>query len=215
MPSTFVAGVTFAFLLAVFLAPLAANLALRDVREPTTVEDWERLDSLREGVGPDLDRVRIVETVGEASVEVSVRGPPGYKVLFVTDYVLTDLDEDIARALLAAEAGRYAVQYSEYRAGTATAVVGLGAAAFAGLVPLTDGMLVLAAGALVLFAGGRWLQYRADARAAEAVGADQLADAFETVATLHGKDLKTSGWGGYLEVQPKLGDRIERLREDW
>ena len=212
MPSTFVAGVTFAFLLAVFVAPLAANLTLRDVREPTD-DDWDRLDSLREGVGPDLNRVRVIETVGDASVEVSVRGPPGYKVLFVTDYVLADLDEVTARALLAAEAGRYTVQYSEYRAGTATAVVGLGAASFAGLVPLTDGMLVLAASALVLFAGGRWLQYRADARAADAVGADRLANAFETIADLHGKDLKTSGWGRYVEVQPKLGDRVERLRD--
>lgn len=209
----FVAGVTVAFLLVVFVAPLAANLALRDVREPTTVDDWDRLDSLRAGVGPDLDRVRIVETVGEASVEVSVRGPPGYKVLFVTDYVLTDLDEDVARSLFAAEAGRLAVRYSEYRAGTASAVVGLGAAAFVGLVPFTDGMLALAVGALVLFAGGRWLQYWADARAAETVGAEGLADAFETVAALHDGDLETSGWSGYLEVQPKLGDRVERLRE--
>ena len=213
MAWTFVASVTVTFLVVIFLAPLAANLALRDVREPTSVEDWVRLDSLREGVGPHLDNVRIVETVGEASVEVSVRGPPSYKILFVTDYVLTDLDEEIARALLAAEAGRQAVYYAEYRAVTAAAVVGLGATALGGLVPFTDGMLVLAVGALVLFAGGRWLQYRADARAAEVVGAEQLADAFETVADLHEKELETSGWGGYLEVQPKLGDRVERLRE--
>jgi len=60
---------------------------------------------------------------------------------------------------------------------------------------------------------GRRLQYAADARAAERVGADGLADAFERAAARRGVDPSTGSWRTYVETQPPLGDRIARLRE--
>lgn len=222
------------FLLAVLVGPLLAHAWLRDVRDPTAAERnrldafGERIDRAVDGVAPDVDsavgpdvaggvaldvdRVLVVETDGN-SVEVSVRGPPGYRVLFVTDYVLGDLDAVTARALLAAEAGRQAVRYDEYRAAAATVAVVVGVAWFGGLVPYSAGFVALGAVALVLLAVGRRLQYRADAIAADAVGPAELADAFETTARLHGRELDAPGWRGYLEVQPPLWNRIRRLRQ--
>lgn len=208
----FVGIVAIAFLVGALVGPLFVNTRLRDVRTPTPT-DRERLDALRRDVGPDVEHVRIVETVGEASIEVSVRGPPGYRVLFVTDYVLEDLDEETARALLAAEAGRNAVRYDEYRAVTASIAIAIGVASFGGVIPFSPGFTALVVVAVIMLAIGRWLQYRADARAADAVGPDVVADAFETVATLHGKEIDTGGWRTVLEIQPPLGNRIERLRE--
>lgn len=214
-----VVAVAVGFLLAVLVGPLVAHSRLREVRDPTATER-DRLDALRERVdtlpdgvpGPDTDRVLIVETDGE-SVEVSVRGPPSYRVLFVSDYVLADLDAGTARALLAAEAGRRAVRYDEYRALAAAVAVVVGAAWIGGVVPYSTGVAALGAVGVVLLAGGRWLQYRADALAADAVGAAELADAFETVASLQGRDLEAPGWRGYVEVQPPLWNRVRRLRE--
>lgn len=200
------------FFLVVLVGPLVAHSRLRRVRTPTK-PDQRHLDDLVKGTGIHVDRARVVETVGESSIEVSVRGPPGYRVLFVTDFVLSELDESTARALVAAESGRQAVWYDEYRALSATVAVVLGAAWFGGILEYSAGLAALGAVALVLLAGGRWLQFRADAHAANAIGAEEVADAFETVATMHGTSLEAPGWRGYFEVQPPLWSRIQRLRE--
>ena len=199
------------FVIAAIAAPLVL-LSVRDTREPTA-DERDRLAELAGVADYDPRTVAVVETVGDNSVEVSIRGPPGRQWLVVTDYVLSDLDTETAAALLAAEAGRSRLYYMEYRAVAAASVIAIATGMFGGLIPFSDGLFVLAVAALALFWGGRQLQFSADSLAAGQVGADTLATAFETVATLRGVEPEQSTWRTWFEVQPPLGQRIDRLRD--
>ena len=208
----FLVGVVVVAFLAVEVGPLVVNDRFRDLREPT---DPERaaLDTLREAAGLDVERVAIVETSGDESVDVAVRGPPRRRVLFVTDYVLNDLDEDTAVGLLAAEAGRVDTYYGEFRAVSVAAVVGVLAAIVTTVVPFGSGFTAVIVVGVASFWVGRRVQYVADDRAADAVGAARVADAFEAVAALRGVEPETGDWSTWFEVQPPLGDRIAALRD--
>ncbi len=207
----FVAVVGVVAFLAVEVGPLYVNDRFRDLREPTDVER-AYLDALREAAGLDVDRVAVVETEGKESVDVAVRGPPRRRVLFVTDYVLTEMDEDVALGLLAAETGRVETYYGEFRAVAVAVVVALLAAIVTMLVPFDSGFFAVILVGLASFWAGRRVQYVADDRAADAVGADRVADAFERVAALRGVEPETGDWSTWFEVQPPLGDRIAALR---
>lgn len=150
---------------------------------------------------------------GTPTIDVGVRGPPGRRVLFVTEDVLSVLDEDVAAALLAAEAGRLETYYNEFRAVAVAVVVAILATVVTTLVPFEAGFTAFAVIGFVSFWVGRRVQYAADARAAERVGAEALADAFERVAELQGITPETGTWRTWFEVQPPLGDRIAALRE--
>ncbi|EMA60218.1 hypothetical protein [Halorubrum lipolyticum] len=221
------AGVAVLTFLAVEIGPLYAADRFRDLREPTDAERG-RLDSLRETAGLDVDRIAIErrgegEVGGEAGgepgregvgpVEVAVRGPPRRRVLFLSEAVLDDLDDDIAIGLLAAEAGRVETYYGEFRAIAIAAVVGVLAAIVTATVPFDAGFASLVAVGLAAFWVGRRVQYAADDRAADAVGADRVADAFERAAAIRGVEPATGDWSTWFEVQPPLGDRIAALRE--
>jgi len=228
-----VAVVTF---LAVTVGPLYVADRFRDTRAPTDAER-ETLSALREEAGLDVDRVAIFETgeaaagdagdeagtdagdagaaaAGTPTIDVGVKGPPGRRVLFVTDDVLDVLDEDVAVALLAAEAGRLETYYNEFRAVAVAVVVAIVAAILTTIVPFEPGFTALAVIGFVSFWVGRRVQYAADARAAERVGAESLADAFARVAELQGIIPETGTWRTWFEVQPPLGDRITALREE-
>ena len=208
----FLVGVVVLAFLAVEVGPLVVNDRFRDLREPT---DPERaaLDTLREAVGLDVDRVAVVVTSGAESVDVAVRGPPRRRVLFVTDYVLDGLDEDTALGLIAAESGRVNTYYGEFRAVAVAAVVGILAAIVTTIVPFGSGFMAVIAVGVASFWVGRRVQYVADDRAADAVGAAHVADAFERVADLRGVEPETGDWSTWFEVQPPLGDRIAALRD--
>jgi len=208
----FLAGVVLVSFLAVEVGPLYVSDRFRDLREPT---DPERagLNALREAADLDVDRVAIVETNGDDSIEVAVRGPPRRRVLFVTDYVLDELDEDVAVGLLAAEAGRVETYYGEFRAIAVAVVLAILAAIIATVVPFDTGFASLVAVGVAAFWVGRRVQYAADDRAADAVGAGVVADAFERVSAIRGVDPETGDWSTWFEVQPPLGDRIAALRK--
>lgn len=210
-PLWFVVVVVVGFLVVGTVGPLLLG-RLRDARPPTD-DERDVLDDLLVHVDLSLSGIDVVDTVGDRSIQTSVRGFPGRRRLVVTDYVIRELDGDVARALLAAEAARTRLLYMEYRIVAAAAILGLATAMFSGLVDFGDGLFLLAIGALVLFWIGRQLQYRADARAADRVGAETLADAFEHVAAVKGIELDDGGWRTWVEVQPPLGRRIGRLRE--
>lgn len=146
------------------------------------------------------------------TIDVGVEGPPGRRVLFVTEDVFSVLDEDEAAALLAAEAGRLETYYNEFRAVAVAVVVAILATVVTTLVPFEAGFTALGVIGFVSFWVGRRVQYAADAHAAERVGAEALADAFERVATLQGVTPETGTWRTWFEVQPPLGDRIAALR---
>ena len=222
-----VLGVAVVAALAVSVGPLYAADRFRDLREPTDAERAQ-ITALAEPGGLDVDRIAIEsadETEGisdDASgrrgsatgpAEVAVRGPPRRRVLFLTEDVLTDLDEDVAVGLLAAEAGRVAAYYAEFRAVAVGAVLAALAAVVTALVPFQSGFGAVVAVGIVSFWAGRRVQYAADSRAADAVGADRVADAFERVAERRGVEPETGDWSTWFEVQPPLGDRIERLRD--
>lgn len=199
----------------VLVLPLFSSRHLRPTRRPTDAERRE-LRSLRETAGLDVDRAYVVESDrggDEPPLDVAVRGPPGWRVLFVGEGVLAAADESVATALLAAEAGRVATNYAAVRAVAVGVVIALLAAVYAVPLPFDLGLLGMGAFALVAFAVGRRRQYAADARAADRVGAAALADAFERVAARRGVEPATGSWRTLFEVQPPLGDRIERLRE--
>ena len=219
----FVVGVAVVAALAVAVGPLYAADRFRDLREPTDAERAQ-IAALTDPGGLDVDRIAIesagadgdAASDGAAAVgpaEVSVRGPPGRRVLFLTEDVLTDLDEDVAVGLLAAEAGRVATYYAEFRAVAVGGVLAALAAVVTALVPFESGFAALVAVGLVAFWAGRRVQYAADARAADAVGAERVADAFERVAERRGTEPETGDWSTWFEVQPPLGDRVARLRE--
>ncbi|WP_418282890.1 peptidase [Halorubrum sp. DTA98] len=212
LPVVFLVVVAVVAFLAVEVGPLYVNDRFRDLRDPT---DPERayLDRLRGEAGLDVERVAVVETEGVESVDVAVRGPPRRQVLFITDYVLDGMPEDVALGLIAAEAGRVRTYYGEFRAVAVAAVVGLLAAIVTTIVPFDSGFLSVILVGVAAFWVGRRVQYVADDRAADAVGADLVANAFEHVADLRGVEPETGDWSTWFEVQPPLGDRIARLRE--
>ena len=215
----FVFGVAAVAALAVSVGPLYAADRFRDLRDPTPAERAQ-IAALAEPGGLDVERIAI-EPVGSGGggsesagpAEVSVRGPPRRRVLFLTEDVLTDLDEGVAIGLFAAEAGRVATYYAEFRAVAVGGVLAALAAVVTALVPFQAGFAALIAVGLAAFWAGRRVQYAADARAADAVGAGRVADAFERVAERRGVEPQTGDWSTWFEVQPPLGDRIARLRE--
>ena len=216
----FLVGVAVVAFLAVEVGPLYAADRFRDLREPTNGER-KRLASLRETAGLGVERVAI-ETDGATAdgdgsgvgrVEVAVRGPPGRRVLFVTESVLDGLDEEVATGLLAAEAGRVETRYGEFRAVAIAAVLAILAAIVTVAVPFQAGFASLVAVGVAAFWVGRRVQYAADDRAADAVGAERVAAAFERVAAVRGVEPETGDWSTWFEVQPPLGDRIAALRE--
>ena len=205
-------GVGVLAFLAVEIGPLYAADRFRELREPT---DPERaaLDELRREAGLDVDRVAIVETADADAIDVAVKGPPRRRVLFISEGVLAELDEDVAVGLLAAEAGRVETYYGEFRAVAIAVVVGILAAIVTATVAFDAGFLSLLAVGLASFGVGRRVQYAADDRAADAVGAARVADAFERVAERRGVEPETGDWSTWFEVQPPLGDRIAALRK--
>lgn len=208
-----IAVLVLGFVVIGLVGPLLAQLRLRRLRTPTT-SDRSRMEILAVDLPKSVDRFVVIETVGDNSIEVAIRGPPGHRVLFITDFVLFDLGEKIAAPLLAAERARLRVWYAEYRVLIAGGILGIGLATFTGIIPFDLGFSALIVGALLAFAVGRRLQYRADAIAGTAIGREQLANAFESVAALRDQPIQPRGsWRRYFDVQPPLGARIERLRE--
>ena len=223
----FLVGVGVVVFLAVEVGPLYAADRFRTLREPTS-EERDRLAALRETAGLDVDRVAIEVSGAGAdeggagaddgeteidSIEVGVRGPPRRRVLFLSEGVLDGLDGDVVIGLLAAEAGRVETYYGEFRAVAVAAVLAILAAIVTVAVPFQAGFASLVAVGVAAFWVGRRVQYAADDRAADAVGAARVADAFERVAALRGVEPETGDWSTWFEVQPPLGDRIAALRE--
>lgn len=197
-----------AFLAAVG-GPLYVMDRFHDPREPTGPER-AAVDALRREAGLGVERVAVLEA--ESVVDVSVRGPPRRRVLFVTAPVVDDLEPAVAVGLLAAEAGRVQAHFTTFRAVAVAVVVALFAAIATTAVAFTPGFsALLAVGVTALWAGRR-VQYAADAHAADTVGAGQVADAFERAAERSGVTPATGDYSTWLEIQPPLGDRIAALR---
>lgn len=208
------AAVLVCFGVALYVAsPWFVRLSQR-AREPT--DRAARLDRLCERAGVSVRRRYLLKGHDSERAFAYVRGAPGLRALFVTDYLLDTFDDDEAAALLAAEAGASrATQQGALVVGI-LALAALGVYAWVGLAESPLGTVLLLAvlvGIAVLTALTRWLVYRGDARAATRVGREPLARALTAVREKQG-----SGDRGRLrrwfQATPSLNRRLDRLRAD-
>jgi len=185
---------------------------LRTTRRPTgAVAD--RLDALRERAGLDVRDVRVLDTDDQETATTVVRGPPGYRRLFVSTTFLDCFDDDTAAALLAVDAGRVRAHTLPVRVATVF-VAGLALVASVTGAGLRWPLLGVALGVVL---AGFWLSRRAiraaDDYAAVRVGPDALAAALERYAEVHAMEPTRRRLPNPLSVNVALGDRLDRLED--
>lgn len=184
---------------------------LRSTRRPTDAAA-ERLDALRERAALTVRDARVLETDSEETASATVRGPPGYRRLFVTSTFLDALDDETAAALLAIQAGRLRARVLARTVGTVLVAAVPLFVLFEDVGPALPLLGASVAAVLV----GLWLTRRgvraADDVAAERVGSDAVADALERYAAVHEMEPSRRRIPNPLSRTPALGDRIDRLR---
>ncbi|QPV64764.1 M48 family metalloprotease [Halosimplex litoreum] len=190
---------------------------LQSTREPTAAER-ARLDRLCVDAGFDPRAVRILELADAKRAFAFARGLPGRRHLFVSDYLLAELDDESLRAYLALQAGRARAKHLEVRlavaVGTVLAVLGplLGVTEVPGV---GNGIVALVAllGGLVGLWAGRRLVYRADDYAAARTSCEAVVATVERFADLNDAPME---WGRLIalrRMEPPLDSRIDRLRD--
>jgi len=176
--------------------------------EPTA----ETLERLKERAGLTVRDVRVFDTEQERTANVTVRGFPGYRRLFLTSTFLDVFDDETATALLAVQAGRQNARVlARVVGGLLVAVVPL-FVALADVGPLWP----LAGASLGLIVASLWVTRRgvraADDYAAERVGPGAVADALERYADVHDMEPSRRRLASPFSKSPPLGNRIDRLR---
>jgi STE24 endopeptidase len=171
------------------------------------------LKRLRERAGLTVRDVRVLDTEQERTANVTVRGVPGYRRLFVTSTFLDVFDDETATALLAVQAGRqHARVLARVIGGLLIALVPL-FVALANIGPLWP----LVGASLGLIIVSLWVTRRgvrvADDYAAERVGPGAVADALERYASVHDMEPSRRRLANPFSKSPPLGNRIDRLRE--
>lgn len=184
---------------------------LRATRDPDD-RTADRIADLRARAGIDVRDTLVLDSEDEETASTLVRGPPGYRRLFVTGTFLDAFDDDTAAALLAVEAGRLRVRVLERRIGT-VAVTGLALVASVSGTGLRWPLLALSASVLLVgFGLSRRAVRAADDHAAERVGPGTVATALERYAEVHAMEPTRRRLPNPLSANVALGDRIDRLR---
>lgn len=208
-PLGFTVGVALVGATILYASPWIVPL-LRETSEPTG-ESAERLSTLRTRAGLDVRDVLVLDTDDVETANTLVRGPPGYRRLFVTSTFLDVFDDGSATALLAIEAGRLRSHVFELRVGT---VLLAGVALIASVTGVGPRWPLLGASFAVLLVGF-WASRRgirtADQYAAERVGTSTVAEALERYAEMHAMEPSRRRIPNPLSVNVALGDRIDRL----
>jgi len=215
-------GVGFAAAVAVLLgvgwagSPWLVRL-LQSTREPTAAER-DRLDRLCADAGFDPHAVWLLELADAKQAFAFVRGLPGRRHLFVSDYLLAELDDESLRAYLALQAGRARVNHLEIRLAV---VVGAALVVLESLFGLFEvpgvatewiALAGLAVGALGLWAGRR-LVYRADDYAVARTNREAVEAAIERFADLNDAPMEWGRLTALRRMEPSLTSRIDRLRD--
>ncbi|WP_251329101.1 peptidase [Haloplanus pelagicus] len=185
--------------------------AVRSTTTPTGATR-DRLDALRERAGLDVRDTLVLDTGDEETATVHVRGPPGYRRLFVTSTFLDRFDDGTAAALLAVQAGRIEGRVDLLRGVSVVAAAVPLVASVAGRGPRWVLLGAAFVALLVGFRCCRWAVRAADDDAADRVGADAVADALERYAAVHALAPTRRRVPNPLSVNVALGDRIDRLR---
>ncbi|MFC6989090.1 peptidase [Haloplanus sp. GCM10025708] len=184
---------------------------LRSTKAPTD-GTAERLTTLCRRAGLDVRDVHVLDTDDEETANTLVRGPPGYRRLFVTTTFLERFDDGTATALLAVEAGRLRASLLELRAST---VVVAGLALVASVTGVGPRWPLLGVSLAVLL-GGFWCSRRAvrtaDDYAGERTTPAAVAEALERYADVHALEPTRRRFPNPLSINVALGDRIDRLR---
>lgn len=188
-------------------APLLLRLS-QPVREPTP-DEQRLLDRLCARAGADGHRLRVLERTEEEAAQAFVRGPPGYRHLYVSDYLLDALDEDAAAAMVG-----IAVENARHTAYRLVLVAAAGGGLLAAIVagrPLVA-VAALVGGVGVGYLVGRRATFRADARVADRLGGETVADALDEVADIHDTEPDAGLLARLASQRPSLQQRMERLR---
>ncbi|ELZ16843.1 peptidase [Haloterrigena salina JCM 13891] len=190
--------------------PLLRSLTAA-TREPTD-DERDRLEAVRKATEIEARAVRVIDD-SDSRVSVELLGAPGARTLFVSTGALAGLDDETLTAMLIARREQ-ANQYERLAsvAVLVATVVPL-SAWLGGDLPAAAGLGVTTAVVLGGFALVRRLRYRADDHAADAFGADALANAFERAYETAGFELEGDGSRRWLSTTPSIAARIERLRE--
>ena len=184
---------------------------VRTTTQPTD-ELGARIDDLRERAGLEVRDVRLLQE-GLETAETSVRGPPGYRRLFLTATFAERFDDEVAAALLAVEAAHLDRHLAEVRIGTVVITGATLVASVTGIGPQWPTVGVAVAALLAGLAISRRAVQAADDEVAARIAPDTLATALERYAAAHGTEPSRRRVPNPLSTTVALGDRIDRLRE--
>ncbi|QLH80634.1 M48 family metalloprotease [Halosimplex pelagicum] len=190
---------------------------LQSTRAPTEAER-ERLARLCEAAGLDVRKVRVLEVADAKQALALVRGLPERRHLFVSDYLLSELDDEHLRGCLALQAGRARVAHLEARATVVVGTVVFAAGPLVGVITVpgvgggTVALVVFLAGVLALWAGRR-LVYRADAYAADRTSRETVESTIRGLADLNDAPMEWGRLTALRRMEPSLNRRIDRLRD--
>ncbi|ELZ29220.1 HtpX protease-like protein [Halosimplex carlsbadense 2-9-1] len=210
-------AVLFLSVLAVWVtAPWLVRLT-RSTRRPTEAER-DRLGRLCDDAGLAPHAVRVLDGADAKQAFAVLRGPPRRRQLFVTDYLLDELDDGTLRAYLALQAERVDRKHLEARlaiaVGTTVFALGplLGVFSVPGVSDAVVALVAVAAGLLGLWAG-QWLVYQADTAAVERTSREAVERAIERYADLNDAPMEWGRLTGIRRMEPSLNSRVDRLRD--
>lgn len=212
--ATFTAMVLPALIVVLALANPYLVRVFRKTRSPDPAER-ERLERLRERVGLSVGDIVVLDDADE-TLEIHVRGVPGRRRLFVSEYLLGTFDDETIEALLAVHAGTLR---SHHRGLASYSVLGFLVVAIGALLSGSGSavtaviLLAIVLPLPTLWAARRAL-FRADDYASGTVGTETVARALERSATEQNVDIVRGGFWYLLKTRPPLGRRIDRLRND-
>jgi Zn-dependent protease with chaperone function len=206
------------------VALLAATVALSplfavyhyEVRPPTPSEQATIAESL-----PDLDcEVLVVSDASDGTVNGYAIGGPFRDVIGISEFALTQLPPEQVGALLAHEACHHEERHVLIRGAVSVAVLGAGAAvlttAFDALVLLaTLSLLVLVfLERVVSYYLMRWLEFRADAAAADRTDRETVSSLFASLDdAIGGESTPIPALFRLFSTHPTYAARIRRLQQ--
>ncbi|WP_339104540.1 M48 family metalloprotease [Haloterrigena salinisoli] len=202
-------------------------IAVFQDRVPLEGDDRERVERLCRELGYRPRGLYLLEGESTKTANALVAGTvPGFRYVFLTDYLLAECDDDELRAILAHEFGHVAGRHLWQRSLLTVAVFGgwmvgfepLGIGALEerfGFLGIFLPLMALFALYQVVLLGGlaRWQEFRADAYAARQAGRDATLAALETLADAN-DTRRDAGLLYTLATQhPSIDDRLEAVRD--
>ncbi|OLZ41681.1 peptidase M48 [Natrinema saccharevitans] len=196
-------------------------------RVPLEGRHRERVERLCADLGYRPRGLSLLEGESTKTANALVAGTvPGLRYVFLTDYLLTECDDDELRAILAHEFGHVAGRHLWQRGLLTVAVFGgwIVGAEFVGFGALEEAvgflgfflpfMGLYAVYHVVLLGGlARWQEFRADAYAARRAGREATVAALERLADANDTRREAGLFYSLATHHPPIGDRIEAVSD--